>query len=205
MTFLESATEWWSLFAMGVFFTIGSLIFIRPFLDSPRPPLCPRLFKTDEILAASMFFVASLPAPFYAASFVAAEIKSAMNWSMLLCAILFVIISGVFLYYAYKDSTTLETNYIRDFIIRWIGNRPFVEKHFHNDLIVALWICFWGCIISSIGAILYLLFQLIFKGGSKEIYLIVIGSFDMLLFGLGFAYFLSSSYMHQQGDKNVII
>lgn len=77
-TFFEVETSWWSLIAMGIFFTGGSLIFARPYYT---PPL-PSLFKgnawlsNDDILAAWMFFIASIPSLGYVASFLAADTTS---------------------------------------------------------------------------------------------------------------------------------
>ena len=48
----------------GIFFTIGSLIFVRAFEEPPVRPLLYNLkhFQTDELLAAWMFLIGTIPA-----------------------------------------------------------------------------------------------------------------------------------------------
>ena len=77
-TFFEVETSWWSLIAMGIFFTVGSLIFARPYYTPPLPPLFKgnAWLRNDDILAAWMFFIASIPSLGYVASFLAADTTS---------------------------------------------------------------------------------------------------------------------------------
>ncbi|KAI8899963.1 hypothetical protein BC833DRAFT_583856, partial [Globomyces pollinis-pini] len=193
-TFDDICIEYYSLAVMGLFFTTGSLIFMRPLHKPPKKPLLGWIswLRTDEIFSAWHFFLASVPSVFYVSVFLADDIKSLKYWLMMIAAVFFVIISGVFLiltYYEYSSHHNQWTVYLR----KIFGKRDWIEQHLYTDWLIGLWICYYGCILITIGSFSLLLFY-IYKGKSSEYYLMAAGGIDMLLFTLGFAYLIAGSY-----------
>lgn len=97
----ESAT-WILLILSGLFYTVGSLAFVRAFEDPPLPPL----FKwyhlsTDELVAAWLFLLAALPSVPYALFFLGTNPTSHEYWGLLGASILFVLGSYGFVYTCY--------------------------------------------------------------------------------------------------------
>lgn len=60
----DFALQWSMMIAMGLFFALGSLAFVRSFDEPPKPPLFKEYnnIQTDELLAAWMFLFGSIPA-----------------------------------------------------------------------------------------------------------------------------------------------
>jgi hypothetical protein len=61
---LDFRLTWGLLIFSGTFFTIGSLIFVRAFEEPPLRPLLYQYkhFQTDELLAAWLFLIGTIPA-----------------------------------------------------------------------------------------------------------------------------------------------
>ena len=62
-----SIVTWILLVVVGIFFTVGSYVFLRPFYYPPLPPCLPKVkcCRTDQILSAWLFFIASIPSGLY--------------------------------------------------------------------------------------------------------------------------------------------
>ena len=69
---------------------------------------------------------------------------------------------------------------------------PF-EKHFANDVLISAWLFLWGCLfITVLSGILFV--WAIGTGDANAMFDFGIGTFDMLLFVVGSAYFVAGAY-----------
>ena len=100
---LEFPSTWGLLIMSGIFFTLGSLAFVRAF---EYPPLDP-VFKgtkhlaTDELLGAWLYLLGTIPAVPYSVVFIAHDPKQAIYWSALFASIGFVICTSFFVVVCY--------------------------------------------------------------------------------------------------------
>ena len=116
---------------------------------------------------------------------------------MTFAAIIFVFLSAVFLYYSYVDDYA-ETNMLQKILVKMLGEKTWIVKHCENDILTALWICFWGCLGVTAGSVMYTIWGIWIRGPGVEIYTCAIGAFDCFLFTAGFAYFVSGRYIKEE-------
>ncbi|KAJ3330381.1 hypothetical protein HDU91_003589 [Kappamyces sp. JEL0680] len=190
LTSFESLLTWWSLLIMGAFFTLGSIIFARPFHVPPKPPLIPRIFRSDEILSAWLFALASVPSVFYVASYLAENLTSVSLWTMMAASILFVLVSFLFLYFTYEDGQP-NFQFVSKTLTMLFGDRRWIQHYATSDAISALWGCYLGCFVGTVGSFALMIYNLCTTRSLLEIYTWTTGGLDFLMFTLGFAYLLA--------------
>ena len=94
---------WLLVLIAGIFFTIGSYIWVRSFHQPPLNPLLPccKCFKTDELLAAWFFLLGAIPPIPYVIIFLISDYTALDYWALLIAAILFLLVTSLFVHACY--------------------------------------------------------------------------------------------------------
>lgn len=101
--FDESAT-WVLLIISGIFFTVGSYVFVRAFESPPKPPLFTwKHFSTDELLAAWLYLFAMSPYVPYAMFYINVNRHRYVYWGAFFASCFFVLASAFFVYTCYPS------------------------------------------------------------------------------------------------------
>lgn len=97
-------TTWILMIISGIFFTLGSIAFLRAVNDPPMKPYytLPHI-NTDELLGSWCFVCATLPFIPYAMIYILAEPTNIMYYLLLLAAILSVCGALIFLINCYPS------------------------------------------------------------------------------------------------------
>ena len=103
---LEFPSTWGLLIVSGVFFTLGSLAFVRAFEDPPLRPLFKRFkhLTTDELLGAWLYLFGTIPAVPYSAVFIVHDPSQLIYWGALVASIAFVVCTSFFVVVCYPSA-----------------------------------------------------------------------------------------------------
>jgi hypothetical protein len=143
---------WALVIISGVFFTFGSLAFVRAFSEPPQEPLLKdyKHFQTDELLGAWFFLLGTFPAIPYMLIFFLIQ-PNAFYFFSLIAAIVFVLASYLFVAACYPSDKVRfffsyifvviyimqkHENMILPLFIRIFGPQVFIIKHLANDWMV---------------------------------------------------------------------
>jgi hypothetical protein len=99
---------WAMIIVSGVFFTCGSLAFVRAFEEPPQQALFywNRHFQTDELLGAWLFLFGTIPGVPYILVFFLIE-PSAFYFFALIAVVVFTLASGLFVVACYPSDKVL--------------------------------------------------------------------------------------------------
>lgn len=190
----SKASTWILCIVSGVFFTVGSWVYIRAF-EVPEPtPLLHNFyhFSSDELLASWLFLFAVFPAVPYSLLYLIPYPYHVMYVGSFIASLLFVAGSSFFVYACYPNSQVLggETHIIEPFVRRVCGNHTFLLKHVSSDWLAACWFICIATFICAIGSYL-----LIFSAtNDRQVFVYTSGFVDCLLFLIGSMYYVAGSY-----------
>jgi len=104
---LSDAATFGLLIASGFFFTIGSLAFVRATEEPPLQPLFANVsvhLETDELLAAWLFLIATIPYPIFMAVYIHFNPHVLFYWGVLFASLLFVVATYFFVLTCYPSN-----------------------------------------------------------------------------------------------------
>jgi hypothetical protein len=166
---LQDAATFGLLIFSGVFFTLGSLVFVRAFEDPPLKPLFSNEhFATDELLAAWLFLTATIPFVPFMGVYVYYNVDVLVYWGCLVASIVFVIATYFFVLSCYPMESDREQS-IPQIAALLFGPKCWIQKHVCNDWLASLWLFYYGTVILCLGsgAMLYFAVQ---EGNQMEIF-----------------------------------
>lgn len=172
----EYITQWVLIVVSGVFFTIGSMAFLRAVNDPPMSPMFPSYYHvcTDELVGAWCFVGATLPFLPYAFLYLNANSYSTFYFLMMAMSIMAVLASFIFLYTCYPSDAERTPVILPMINAMNVGHiccsQRLMEKHLANDWLALTWIIFW---VTALGTLLSLA-----------------GFIDTLLYGKGLYQFI---------------
>jgi hypothetical protein len=166
---LADVTTFALLIASGFFFTIGSLAFVRATEEPPLRPLFSKVtvhLETDELLAAWLFLIATLPFPIYMVILIHHNHQVYVYWGCLFASLFLVIATYMFVLTCYPCNG--ERNYqIAPYLSRSIfGEFSWINKHLCNDWLASTWFFFFATLIMVLGAF-GMLFVAVFGSGNE--------------------------------------
>lgn len=161
------------LIVSGFFFTMGSLAFVRATEEPPLRPLFSKVtihLETDELLAAWLFLIATVPFPIYVAVYIYHNHSIYVYWGCLFASLFFVIASYFFVLTCYPCDD--ERNYqIAPHLSRYVfGEFSWINKHLCNDWLASTWVFFYATLIMVIGTGWMLIISLLGNGNELEIF-----------------------------------
>eukprot|EP00599_Poterioochromonas_sp_BG-1_P003251 CAMPEP_0173135606 /NCGR_PEP_ID=MMETSP1105-20130129/1994_1 /TAXON_ID=2985 /ORGANISM="Ochromonas sp., Strain BG-1" /LENGTH=485 /DNA_ID=CAMNT_0014047641 /DNA_START=1 /DNA_END=1458 /DNA_ORIENTATION=- len=188
---------WAMVICSGVFFTLGSLAFVRAFSEPPQQPLLHNYkhFQTDELLGAWLFLIGTVPGVPYMLIFFLIQ-PTAFYFFGMLAAVVFVLASYLFVASCYP-SDKKHDNVVLPFFIKVFGPQVWIIKHLANDWMAGTWFFLWANVLLTIGSFLLLLVAL-GVGNDAQIFVWFSGTLCSFLFLVGSFYYVSGSYPHAQ-------
>lgn len=196
---LSDAATFGLLIASGFFFTIGSLAFVRATEEPPLPPLFANVsvhLETDELLAAWLFLVATIPYPIFIAVYIHFNPHVLFYWGILFISLMFVVATYFFVLTCYPSSNDGVKNLqIAPQLARYLfGEHCWINKHLSNDWLASTWLFFYGTLLMTLGS-LWMLVEEVYYGGSElEIFDWAGSTIDAFIFLIGSVYFVAGSY-----------
>lgn len=152
---LEDAATFGLLIISGLFFTLGSLAFVRATEEPPLKPLFNHYsmhLATDELLAAWLFLFGTIPFVPFIAVYVYYNPTVLVYWGSLVASIFFNIATYLFVLSCYPSEEKKQSEIISDFTIACFGESCWIQKHLRNDWLAATWIFFYGTLIMCLGS-----------------------------------------------------
>jgi hypothetical protein len=166
---LQDAATFGLLIFSGIFFTLGSLVFVRAFEEPPLKPLfSSEHFATDELLAAWLFLVATIPFVPFMGVYVYYNVHVMVYWGCLIASIVFVVATYFFVLSCYPMEDTREQT-IPQISALLFGPKCWIQKHVCNDWLASLWLFYYGTVILCVGSGAMLYFA-ITDGNQMEIF-----------------------------------
>jgi hypothetical protein len=168
---LSNASTFGLLIASGFFFTLGSLAFVRATEDPPLKPLfanVSRHLETDELLAAWLFLLATIPFPSFMAVYVHYYPHVLVYWGSLLASLLFVVATYLFVLTCYPTET-FNYQLAPKLAFTFFGERSWINKHLSNDWLASTWLFFYATLAMLIGCI-WMLFAALMGGNALDIF-----------------------------------
>lgn len=193
---------WTLLIVSGIFFTLGSLAFVRAFEEPPKRALLYFYYhaQSDELLGAWLFLFGTLPSVPYALVFISQH-PTFPFFGTLFGALLCVFGTVLFVLACYpkKDSHgVVHKEFLIHFCITYCGGaRIWVVKHLATDWLAGTWFFLWANVLFTVGSLI-LMFAAFAIGTAEQIFIWTSGFFNSFLFMVGSAYFVSGSYPHAQ-------
>ena len=195
---------WVLLIISGLFFTLGSYIFVRAFEEPPPPPFFTwRHCATDELAASWMYFFATFPAIPYSMVYLHTYPHAHQYWLAFLASCAFVAGSGFFVYTCYPsnhDESKGESNpksYILRFVLCCCGKRSSLATHLSSDWLAACWFFFWSSAFWFVGSWL-LLFT---AANDRQIFAWISSAIEAFVYTVGSAYYVAGSYPPEESTK----
>ncbi len=190
---ISDAATWWILLAACLVFTVASIVWVRAFEQPSLRPLSSTL-KTDEVLAAILFLVASIPSLPYVLIFLLNDWTQLDYWALMFCSIMLITVCSLFLNACIRSASNMEYRPILyPTLIKCFGEGPIVRRHCGSDWLITTWFCYWCAILATIGC-LFLTLLKVKSGNDRQIYIFATGAVDCLFFVIGCCYYLAGSY-----------
>lgn len=196
---------WELLILSGVFFTLGSLAFVRCLHENP--PMDP-LFKgcfhlsTDELLGSWLFFLGSLPFIPYSLVYVADEPNKILYFGAFVVSV-FIVLGTLLFVRASYPSEKPNSRYILPIALCTLQcccSETFLKKHLANDWLAGCWVFFWGTLVATIACIV-LSANAIANKDSLLIFIYVTAAIENFFFLIGAAYWVSGSYPENMEEE----
>jgi hypothetical protein len=168
---LSDAATYGLLIASGFFFTLGSLAFVRATEEPPLPPLFAKVsehLETDELLAAWLFLLATIPFPLFMAVYVYYNVHVLLYWGCLFASIMFVLATYFFVLTCYPS---VEINYqlAPKIAVFLFGERSWINKHLSNDWLASTWLFFYATLVMTVGCS-WMLILALYDGSGLDIF-----------------------------------
>lgn len=166
---LQDAATFVLLIFSGVFFTLGSLAFVRAFEDPPLKPLFSNEhLATDELLGAWLFLIATIPFVPFVSLYVYYNVHVLVYWGSLVASIIFVLATYIFVQSCYPMERSREQS-IPALAALIFGPKCWILKHVCNDWLASCWLFFYGTVLMCGGSATMLYFA-IQEGNHMEIF-----------------------------------
>ena len=200
---LSDAATFGLLIASGFFFTIGSLAFVRATEEPPLQPLFAMVsvhVETDELLAAWLFLVATIPYPIFIAVYIHFNPHVLFYWGVLFASLLLLMATYFFVLTCYPSNELKNVQFAPQLSRALFGEESWIHKHLSNDWLASTWIFFYATLLMQLGS-LGMLVLMILDGGTKlEIFDWAASTIDAFFFLMGSAYFVAGSYPRYEND-----
>ena len=197
LTAFANSSTWIFLIISGVFFTVGSWVFIRAFENPPPEPFFKDIHHlcTDELLGAWIFLFAMIPAIPYCIVFLAFDHHNLTYVAALFASIFFVAGSAFFVYTCYPSVSEIyhaETpHYVLPLVERIFGKNSWICKHVKTDWLVSCWCMYYSTFLWMFGSYV----ELFNSKNDRQLFIWLTSFFNALLFLIGSAYYISGSYV----------
>jgi len=184
---------WYFMLVSGIFFTLGSLAFVRAFEE---PPLFP-VFRwvhvgTDELLGAWLFFFGTLPSVPLCGVFVWWYPFQLSYCGALVASVIFVIGAFLFVLACYPSNKTNACN-LQPIFIYIFGRRRWIDKHICNDWLAGTWFFFYATLAWVVGSIYYLM-RSVDLNNMEELLIWTLSFTDSVFYLIGSVYYVAGSY-----------
>ena len=192
---LDYDLTWGLLIFSGIWFTIGSLVFVRAFEEPPKRPLLYmyKNFQTDELLAAWLFLIGTVPAVPYTLVYFLVD-PNATYMGATACSGTMVMGTVVFVMACYPTEKRHE-NVVLPFMVKWFGERRWILRHLANDWLAGTWFFLIANGVLTVGA--FGMLCIAFSSNDPKAMFVWLSSFvNSLLFFIGSFYYVSGSYPH---------
>jgi drug/metabolite transporter (DMT)-like permease len=194
------------LMVVGLFYSVGSYALKRAVNEPPQKPIFGQCFSpnchfgTDELFGSWCFLIGTVAALPIVCVMSALD-PSAVQYYIAILFLLFACgICAVFCYSCYPSRIASRKEILKPLLQRYgcmicccaSDGCPF-ERHFANDVLISAWLFLLGCLfITILSALLFV--WAIATGDANAMFDFGIGTFDMLLFVVGSAYFVAGAY-----------
>lgn len=161
------------LIISGFFFTIGSLAFVRATEEPPLKPLFAKVtihLETDELLAAWLFLLGTIPFPALMLVYIAHDVKILVYWGCFFISTLFVIATYLFVLTCYPSDDERNVQYAPFLSSCFFSESSWVHKHLSNDWLATTWVFFYATLVLVFGSIGMLFFETYEGGNNLEIF-----------------------------------
>lgn len=151
---------WAAIIVSGVFFTLGSLAFVRAFEEPPKQAIFYNIkhFQTDELLGAWFFLIGTAPSIPYTFVFFTID-PSAFYFFSFLGSIIITLGTGLFVKGCYPSDRKRD-NYILPIFLRINGAQMWAVKHLANDWLAGCWFFLWANGLLTFGSVIMLFIAL---------------------------------------------
>ena len=200
---------WVLVLLSGVFFTLGSLLFVRAVHEPSLAPCFPNWYhlQSDELLGSWMFCLGVVPLLPYCFIFLveASSFNSKVLYlGCLIMAGLLLIASFLFARACYPSAAGRPQQYILPFLgccLKACLPEKWMALHLANDWLAGCWLLLWATLVCTV-ACFALLISAIQARHSLTIFIYATAFSENILFSIGAAYFVSGSYP-ERGDEEI--
>ncbi len=199
----------WALMVISsIFFTLGSLAFVRALHDDPpiKPLFTWYHLQSDELLASWLFLFATIPFVPYCMIYLGQQENKTLYLLSVAVSVLMVLGTYLFVLASYPSSDKSPNQIIlkiSSFFCPSLRSERSptpccccisdLKPHIINDWLAGAWIIFFGTLISFVASVFFL-FYFVDKHSNLSIFIYASAFFQNLFFLLGSAYFVSGSY-----------
>ena len=201
--FANSST-WLFLIISGLFFTIGSWVFIRAFKHPPPEPLFPDVYHlcTDELVGAWLFLAAMLPCIPYCIVFIAYSPHELTYLAALIASLFFIAGSAFFVYTCYPNNkdkyhSDIPAHHVLPVVERIFGKDSSLSKHCKTDWLVSCWLMYYSTFLWLFGSYI----ELFNAENDRQVFVWITSFFNALLYLIGCAYYVSGSYATEHENE----
>lgn len=201
---------WVLVLLSGVFFTLGSLAFVRAVHEPPLAPFFPGCyhFQSDELIGSWFFFLGVVPLLPYCFIFLveASTLSSKILYTGGLgMAVLLLIAAFLFSRACYPSASGRPQQYILPVLGCCLKACLLSEKwmalHLANDWLAGCWVILFSTVALTIGCFVLLVLA-IQDRHSLPIFIYGTAFTENVLFSIGAAYFVSGSYPERGNADN---
>ena len=161
------------LIVSGFFFTIGSLAFVRATEEPPLRPLFAKVtihLETDELLAAWLFLLGTVPFPVLMLVYIDHDHKILVYWGCFFISTFFVIATYLFVLTCYPSDDERNFQYAPLLSRCLFNENSCMHKHLSNDWLATTWIFFFATLVLVFGSIGMLFLEMYAGGNNLEIF-----------------------------------
>lgn len=170
---LSDVTTFALLIVSGFFFTIGSLAFVRATEEPPLRPLFAKVtvhLETDELLAAWLFLLATIPFPILMLVYINNDIHVMVYWGCLMASTLFVVATYFFVLTCYPQEDERNFQMAPQLSRLLFSESSWVHRHLSNDWLASTWLFFYATLVMVVGSFGMLLVEIFDGGDDLEIF-----------------------------------
>jgi hypothetical protein len=170
---LSDVTTFALLIVSGFFFTIGSLAFVRATEEPPLRPLFSKItvhLETDELLAAWLFLLATVPFPVLMLVYINYDSSVMVYWGCLGASTLFVIATYFFVLTCYPHDDERNFQLAPQLSRLLFSEDCWIHRHLSNDWLASTWMFFYATLVMVVGSFGMLLVEMFDGGDELEIF-----------------------------------
>ena len=164
---LSDVTTFALLIISGFFFTIGSLAFVRATEEPPLRPLFAKVtvhLETDELLAAWLFLLATVPFPILMLVYINNDSHVMVYWGCLAASTMFVVATYFFVLTCYPQENERNFQIAPQLSRLLFSEDNWIHRHLSNDWLASTWLFFYATLVMVVGSA-GMMFVEIFDGG----------------------------------------